>query len=333
MISTDSKKYFSRAMNEINTRRNKAKLVNEKHFQEIEKNIPEFSVINSQLAQTGKEIIAVMREGKNVAEKMEKLKQSNLEAQKMIKRLLLDNGYPEDYLEMKYNCEKCCDTGFVGGYKCSCLKDLMASMAMEDMNGSSQINLCDFDTFSLSMYRGKDADQTLEFRDTMSRILDYCRRYADGFTTDSGNIFMFGGTGLGKTHLSLSIAKEVLKKGYSVLYDSALNYLNKIEKEQFGRGEEGDDTLGCMLETDLLILDDLGTEFDKPFYASTLYTIINTRLNKNLPTIISSNLGYKQMMNKYDERLISRLYASYANLQFVGKDIRIIKRQENNGGQ
>ena len=333
MTNTDSKKYFSRALSEINTRRNRAKLSNEMHFREIEKNIPEFSFINSQLAQTGKEIVAVMREGKDVAEKMEKLRQSNLEAQKMIKRLLLENGYPEDYLELKYNCEKCCDTGFVGGYKCSCLKDLMASMAMEDMNGNSQIKLCDFNTFSLSMYRGKDAEQTLTFRDTMSRILDYCRRYADSFTTDSGNILMFGGTGLGKTHLSLSIAKEVLKKGYSVLYDSSLNYLNKIEKEQFGRGEEGADTLACLLDTDLLILDDLGTEYDKPFYASTLYTIINTRMNKELPTIISTNLNYKKLMEKYDERLVSRLYASYTNLQFVGKDIRILKRQEKNGVQ
>ena len=333
MANTDSNKYFTRALAEINARRNRAKLGNEMHFREIEKNIPEFSVINSQLAQTGKEIIAVMREGKDVAEKMERLKQSNLEAQKMIKRLLVDNGYPDDYLEIKYNCEKCCDTGFVGGYRCSCLTDLIASMSMEEMNGSSQIKLCDFDTFSLSMYRGKDAEQTLTFRDTMSRIFDFCRRYADSFDTDSGNIFMFGATGLGKTHLSLSIAKEVLKKGYSVLYDSTLNYLNRIEKEHFGRGEEGADTLGCLLDTDLLILDDLGTEYDKPFYASTLYTIINTRLNKNLPTIISTNLNYKQMMNKYDERLISRLYASYTNLQFVGRDIRIIKSREKNGGQ
>ena len=333
MASTDSNKNFSRAINEINARRNRAKLNNEIHFREIEKNIPEFSVINSQLAQTGKEIVAVMREGKDVKEKMENLRKSNLEAQKMIKRLLLDNGYPEDYLELRYTCEKCCDTGFIGGSRCSCLTDLMASMSMEEMNASSQIRLCSFDTFSLSMYRGKDAEQTLSFRDTMSRIFDYCRKYADSFGKDSGNIFMFGATGLGKTHLSLSIAQEALKKGFTVLYDSALNYLTKIEKEHFGRGEEGADTLGCLLDTDLLILDDLGTEYDKPFYASTLYTIINTRLNKCLPTIISSNLNYKQMMNKYDERLISRLYASYTNLQFVGKDIRIIKRQEKNGAQ
>ncbi len=331
MINTDSNKYYVKALDEIKVRRNQSKLTYENHFREIERNIPEIAVINSQLAQTGKEILTVIREGKNVSEEMEKLKQSNLGAQRLIKELLRDNGYPADYLEVKYNCNKCNDTGFVGGYKCTCLLELMSSMAMQEMNNSSQIDLCDFNTFYLDMYRGNNENETQECRSIMSKIFGYCRKYADGFTTDSASIFMYGGTGLGKTHLSLSIAKEVLKKGYSVLYDSVLNYFTKVEKEHFGRGDEGEDTLSCLLGTDLLILDDLGTEYDKPIYLSTLYTIINTRLNKKLPTIISSNLDYKRMMNKYDERIISRLYASYTNLRFVGKDIRIIKNQEKNG--
>ena len=141
---------------------------------------------------------------------------------------------------------------------------------------------------------------------------------------------MFGRTGLGKTHLSLAIANEVLKKGYNVLYDSTLNYLNQIEKEYFGRDTSGNDTLGQLISADLLILDDLGSEYDKPFYISTIYNIINTRLNKRLPTIVNTNLSHEEMLKKYEERIISRLFAIYKSLGFVGKDIRLIRRKMEN---
>ena len=138
---------------------------------------------------------------------------------------------------------------------------------------------------------------------------------------------MFGKTGLGKTHLSLSIANEVLKKGYNVLYDSAMNYLNQIEKEHFGRDISGKDTLSVLLTADLLILDDFGTEFEKSFYVSVIYNIINTRLNRGLPTIISTNLYHEEILEKYGERIFSRLFTVYKSMEFVGTDIRLIKRK------
>ena len=141
------------------------------------------------------------------------------------------------------------------------------------------------------MYRGRNESETQQCRAVMSRIFDHCRRYANSFTTDSENIFMFGGTGLGKTHLSLSIAKEVLKKGYSVLYDSAINILRKIESEHFSY-DHLSDMLDLVMDTELLIRDDLGTEYETKFYSSTIYNIINTRLNRSKPTIISTNMKF-----------------------------------------
>ena len=139
---------------------------------------------------------------------------------------------------------------------------------------------------------------------------------------------MFGKTGLGKTHLSLAIANEVVKKGYTVLYDSAQNYLRQIEKEHFGRDNNGEDTLGALISSDLLILDDLGTEFSTILSSAKLFHIINTRMLTKKQIVISTNLSPNKLIDQYSDRLVSRIVGSYIILKFFGNDIRQ-KNQEN----
>ncbi len=106
-----------------------------------------------------------------------------------------------------------------------------------------------------------------------------------------------------------------------------LNYLRIIEKEHFGRSENPEtDTLQILIAADLLILDDLGSEFRTSFYESVIYNIINSRINLGLPTIISSNLSVSELQKNYNDRIISRLFSVYRILPFVGEDIRQIKR-------
>ncbi len=318
---------LNRAIDVIKQRRNRAKAINDRHFDEINKKIPEIGEINSQLAKTGREILEIVKNGKNVSQKIQEMKEKNFQAQQMVGMLLKQNGYPEDYLHIKYTCEKCADTGFVNNDRCSCFKNLIAQLSAQRMNAGSQIQLCSFSTFQVSYYQGKTPEETLENREIMSKILQYCKKYCENFSLSSHNILMFGKTGLGKTHLSLSIANEVLRSGFNVIYDSALNYLRKIEKEHFGRDSGNVDTLEMLLSADLLILDDLGSEFDTPFYISTMYNIINTRMGRGLPTIISTNLNHEGIQKKYDDRIVSRLFAAYDCLEFVGIDIRLIKRK------
>lgn len=325
-MMSGNKEILNRAIDIINQRRNNAKLVNNMHFDEVNEKIPEIGEINSQLAKTGLELLNVIKSGEDVSGKLQSMKEKNLQAQALIRRLLQQNGYPPDYLEIRYTCEKCADNGFTGNKMCSCLKNLTAKLSTESMNEDSQINLCSFDTFSLNYYRGDNAEETADYRETMSRILRYCKIYASGFSLSSRNILMFGKTGLGKTHLSLAIANEVMQNGFNVLYDSAVNYLRKIEREHFGRDSGNVDTLEMLLSADLLILDDLGSEYDTPFYISTMYNIINTRINRGIPTIISTNLNHEGIQEKYDDRIVSRLFAVYDCLEFAGKDIRLIKR-------
>lgn len=322
-----NKEILNKAIDIIKQRRNWAKAVNDMHFNEVNQRIPEIGEINAQLAKTGVKILNVITSGENVSVKMREMKEKNLQAQKMIKSLLVQNGYPEDYLNIRYTCEKCADTGFSDGERCDCLNTLVAKLSAQKMNADSQIKLCSFETFNLNYYQGSNAQETAEIREIMSKIMLYCQKYAQNFSLSSRNILMFGKTGLGKTHLSLSIANTILKNGFNVLYDSALNYLRRIEREHFGRDTGYTDTLETLLSADLLILDDLGSEFDTSFYISTIYNIINTRINRGIPTIISTNLNHEDIQRKYDDRIVSRLFALYDCLEFKGTDIRLIKRK------
>lgn len=325
------KAVFDKAEAELTRRRIRTEALADRRLEEIEKKIPEIAEINAQLANTSLELsgLILKRQG-DFQENLEKLRQSNLQGQEMIKTLLTANGYPADYLDTKYHCAKCCDRGYLQGERCDCFRDLLGKYAVERLNSGSQMKLCSFDTFDLSYYPNADTNGTNSYI-KMQEIYSYCREYARTFSLKSRSIFMLGLTGLGKTHLSLAIAREVIEKGYNVAYDSIVNFLRMVEKEHFGRADT--DTLQLLLSTDLLIMDDLGSEYESGFYVSTIYNIINTRLNKGLPTIINSNLTPAELQKRYDDRIISRLLAMYDYLRFVGSDIRQILHLKRMSGE
>ena len=319
--------HLKEALSILSARRNDARTTQEQHLQEVEQTIPEIIEINRQLFHTSQELMQIIRSGKNVEERTKRLALQNQQGQAMIRQLLVMHGYPETYLDIIYQCPYCNDTGYANGTYCSCLLTLTGNLAAKELNQTAQIQLCRFDTFSLEYYRGQKTKEGADCYLIMKKILEYCQDYALHFNKKSPKILMFGKTGRGKTHLSLSIASVVLEHGYSVLYDSVINFLRRIEQEHFGREKSDTDTMELLLTCDLLILDDLGTEFDSPFYQSTIYNLINTRMNRSLPTIISTNLDYNGISHRYEERITSRIFATYSNLYFVGQDVRILKAQ------
>ncbi|MCI6561334.1 MAG: ATP-binding protein [Ruminococcus sp.] len=307
----------------LTKRRTQAMRENDDRITEINHRIPQIREINNQLYNTGRELIKIISGGSQpfTNEKIEQLKAYNLSAQAMSRQMLVQNGYPEDYLDIHYTCPKCHDTGYCNGEYCDCFKKLYGKISADALNKKAHLLPSSFDTFSLSYYKGDDYF-------TMERILNFTRNYAETFTPESESIFMLGKTGLGKTHLSLAIANKVLEKGYTVIYDSIINILRNIEREHFSR-EHNTETIDLIMETELLILDDLGTEFESTFYSSTIYNIINTRLNYGRPTIISTNLDYSGIRRRYDERVVSRISAVYTCMEFKGEDVRFqIKRKE-----
>lgn len=233
-------------------------------------------------------------------------------------RLLTENGYPLDYAAPKYSCSACNDTGYVGVNMCACMKKELVRRGYESSGIGGLIDTQSFETFSLDYY--KEGEQ----RDYMSGVLRSCQEYAENFDPkSSGHILFVGGTGLGKTHLSTSIARIVIENGNNVVYESAQNIFSDFETEQFSNKYTKGELSGKYLECDLLIMDDLGTEMATQFNQSCLYNMVNTRINRKLPMIISSNITKPEELKKrYTDRLSSRLFGEFKVFNPVGTDIR-----------
>lgn len=298
-------------------RRREAEAENDRRIREINDTIPEIREINNTLFASGRKILDIIRSPyiKDVNAEIEKVKRENLGAQEAARKFLVEHGYRSDYLDMHYTCPYCNDTGYINDKFCDCMKKLFGRLTAEKLNQNAHLELSGFDTFRLDYYSGDDYF-------TMKRIFSTAKNYAENFTIDSGNLIMLGDTGLGKTHLSLAIASTIIQKGYSVIYDSVINILLNIEHEHFGH-ERSTDVLDSVLNTDLLILDDLGVEQDTKFYNSMIYNIINTRIIKKKPTIISTNLDLNDIDERYSGIIASRVAALYTTLRFKGRDVRL----------
>ncbi len=214
-------------------------------------------------------------------------------------------------------CEKCNDSGFIDGKYCDCTLKRAQKIAFSLLNDGVSLDNYGFDKFSLEYYPE-------EYKNGVKKVLDTCIDFAENFSGNK-NLLLLGNTGLGKTHLSLSIAKEVINKGYSVIYGPSDNILSKIEKEHFSYSAETpykDSVLNC----DLLIIDDLGTEFLTQYTLSTIYNLINNRLISGKATIISTNYSIDDLEKKYTPRVTSRIMGSYITKLLKGNDIRQIKK-------
>lgn len=317
---------YNEAISRIKSRRLRAQQEQEQRTDRIRAEIPETEELDRQLRSVCLSIIKTLGRADNSA-RLKEIENHTRQADAMLRQILKAHGYPEDYLDVHYTCKACNDTGFVSGRPCKCLTQEIGAVGAERMNAHSQLALCSFSTFSLSYYRNLPPEQF----QVMERIYQQCRSYAENFDPQrSGNILMIGNTGLGKTHLSLSIASELLAKGYGVIYDSAGSLLQKLEDEHFGRASG--DTLPMLLECDLLILDDFGTEFGTNFSRSMIYRIFNSRINASRPMIVNTNLSKDSLQELYGSRILSRLFSACI-MQFYGRDIRLQKSLLQNTAQ
>lgn len=317
---------YLKAKEILDQRKKQAELQAEFRHAEATAKCPEIIEIEREMAQCGADVVKAVGMGADVKEYVRNLSVRNLAAQEKRKALLEMAGFPGDYLEVKYNCIVCKDTGSHDGYYCPCYKKLIRDVAREELDANAPIKKCTFNNF-LTKYYPDVTDSVLGVnqKEHMQKMFDFCKAYAEDFSLKSKGIIMIGRTGLGKTHLSLAIANRVLEKGYDVYYDSIQNIMDKLEREHFGRlpAEESikDDILSC----DLLIIDDLGVEFTTQFTVSELHNIINTRILRSLPTIISTNLEISELEEKYTQRIASRIMGSCYPIRFCGKDIRQMK--------
>ncbi len=256
---------------------------------------------------------------------MEKARQENQALQREREAIIAEHFF-DNYLMEGPICEKCSGLGYIGTEMCACLK----ALCQEEQRKQLALLACgtaSFRDFRLDYYPDTvDPKYGASPRQVMARTYDYCRKYAENFLPDSGNLLFVGGTGLGKTMLSACIATEVTEKGHAVCYESAGHLFSKLEKNRFMPSEETVMAVSEIENADLLIIDDLGTEMPSSFVTASLYSLINDRILSGKPTIISTNLNAQEIADRYSPQIASRLRGNYRQLTFVGEDIRLKRR-------
>ncbi len=323
------RRVYLTAKETLDNRRADAQRLQQQRRAEAAQICPAILDAEREMAACGAELIKIACAGGDTQEQLAALSQRNLDAQQRRADLLKEAGFPADYLDNVYTCPVCKDTGTHGSYYCKCYLDLIRQTAKNCIKGASQLKKCTFETFSLRYY-SDITDPTLgsSHREIMGNIRDYLQSYADTFTPAAKSLIMLGKTGLGKTHLSLAVVNRVLDRGFNVYYDSAQGIMYRLEKVHFNRGVRDEELQEDLYKSDLLVIDDLGTEMVTSFTLAALYQLVNERINDGLPTIFSTNQTPAELEATYSQRLTSRLLGTCDILQFYGKDVRAQKGRE-----
>ncbi len=240
------------------------------------------------------------------------------------KNILEEEGYPADYLDPIYSCGKCLDTGFVDGRKCSCFKQLEISLLYDMSNMSAFLEENNFSKLSYDFHKGDDLEH-------FKNAVETCKKFINNFNNDYHNLLFYGTVGTGKSFLSGCVAKELLDRGHSIVYFSAEHLFRSISSLYYDRerSTEREALFDTLHNSDLLIIDDLGTEFLNEFSKSMLFSVFNQRAAARHPVIISTNLSLEDIRKVYSDRFLSRLVENGYICNLKGSDIRIQKKIEN----
>ncbi len=289
--------------------------------------VPKIEQIDDEIKSLGLKLYKIALEGGNTQDKIANLRTSQKSLLAEREALLLANGFQKDELSERFRCNICRDKGTVGTENCVCYKRKLILKAYEQSNLSNLLEGQSFQQFDLSLY-SETPYQNSGFspRQHMSGVLEKCKDYVREFKTTTKSLLFWGEPGLGKTFLSTCIAKELIKQGYSVIYETAYQTFSMLEDLKFHKSDDleklkfkADKLYSC----DLLILDDLGSEFATQYTTAALFDIINSRLISGKKTLINTNLSIADISKKYTDRVASRIVGHYQMLQFIGNDIRL----------
>ena len=289
--------------------------------------IPDLSRIDEEVSKVSVSSIASIFSGEDISaataasrRKLNELKDRRL-------KLMESHGFPADYLEPPYDCPDCKDTGYINGKRCHCFKQAAINIVYKQSNLTNILSKENFDNFDLSVY-GSDyyeGSSKVSARATAQIALERAQNFVQNFKEKGGNLLLLGQTGCGKTFLSNCIAKALLDEGISVIYFTASELFKVFEDQTFKKNVDVADLHDSIFDCDLLIIDDLGTEFPNNFTITKLFQCLNERLLRNKSTVISTNLSLEEMRETYSERITSRVFSYYDAIKLIGEDIRIKK--------
>ena len=324
---------YTLANRELKKIREENKNLQEKRRREVMDKAPELSEIEAKLRRCGTGLARCILDKKA---DFYSIKEEVQELQERKSRLLCNLNLPTDYLDEIYTCPACKDVGFnEKGDRCSCLKNLISKYVGLNANMTRFMEEQTFDKFDFSVFSaqptGENGRNPLEYA---KKAYNIGLEFAENFDDSHDNLLMMGNAGTGKTFLSSCIANYTLKRGKNVYYQTAFQLFDMLEKLKFGKiesekTEQAEYAADYVYKTDLLIIDDLGTEFVTAYSTAALFDIINTRQIQEKSTIISTNLTGEGLENIYGRRFTSRLFGTYKVVPFIGKDLRLRKFKEN----
>ncbi len=326
-----SNEQFEKIKRTLEERRLANSRISEARKKEILEKIPSYRELENETASLSlscaekliseTDSVSRSRELESLRERIGKINESK-------KELIKEAGFPADYLEPVYSCDKCHDTGFVDGKKCNCFKQLEIQILYDHSNMSAFLKDNNFERLTYDYHIGEDLTH-------FKNAVDTCKKFINNFDNDYHNLLFYGNVGTGKSFLSGCVAKELLDKGHSIVYFSAEQLFRSISALYYDHDHnaERDALFDTLHESDLLIIDDLGTEFTNEFTRSQLFSIFNQRITNRRPLVISTNLTLEDIKKNYSERFLSRLAENSYICNLKGPDIRIIKKRENEYNQ
>ena len=324
-----SNRQYDMIMRGFDARRMQSSFELDRHREEIYEKIPEIKEIDDRIVTES--IKRAKRALRGDRSAIRGLNEDNAVLSGKKEELLVQHGYPADYLKQKYSCNLCRDTGFIGNNRCDCFKKALTELIYNDSNLSEILAEQNFDNFDLSLYSSaeEDADRITGAtpRENIEGVVSTARAFIENFDNSFENLLIYGNTGVGKTFLCSCIAKELLDTSHTVVYYTAYKFFKYLEDEKFHTADPDEDypqSSSFLFDCDLLIIDDLGTELTNSFTNSALYSVINERSLRKHSTVISTNLSMADFAYRYSERIFSRINKDYTFLRIIGKDIRCL---------
>ena len=315
---------YNAIMRIYNQRQFQDKYEQDQRREEVYQKVPQIRQIEDEISSQAVRCARKLLDGDTNAK--EELKQHIEDLREQKEVLLSAFGFPADYMEMHYACPECQDTGDVDGRKCRCFKKEEIRLLYSQSNIEEVLLRENFDSFSYEYYDDRVVIPEIQMTvaDYMRQVHTWCKEYVENFEKKGGNLIFTGSTGVGKTFLTNCIAKALIDQYQSVIYLSSNDLFDVFSKNKFhyDTEEEMKDMYQYILDCDLLIIDDLGTELNNTFVSSQLFYCINERLLRKKSTIISTNLSMTMLRDTYSDRISSRIISQYSIIPLYGDDIR-----------
>lgn len=291
---------------------------------EIEEKLPAVIKIEREISTLGIRLsIEILNNSKDIDKILNNLKEKVTELRIRKSELLVSHGYPLDYLELHHRCKKCEDTGFIGPERCSCFKNKLINIYYENSDLKRMLKDNNFSNFNFELFSTtKRVSEPKSPKKNMEEIASVAWNFIEQFSNSSENLLFFGGPGTGKTFLTNCVAKELLDRGFFVVYRTSEELIKDLKTIRFENDSELEELL---LKCDLLIIDDLGSEQITDFSKTELFNLINRKMLKGYKMLISTNCGLEFLSGMYSERIASRLLGEFTLCKFYGEDIRIRK--------